>query len=135
MTRLATLSLVGLLLVGCSNLPSITIFPDQDFSTLQKGRLAFGTLALATPPLNQVVFGPCTEEFGMPESRRGSCDLYYSIRNRNSPWVEAAAAERANSYPQEALQCQRTLGGVAECVPLSGRAHAPRLLAPNMGSN
>ena len=135
MARVISVLLLGVLLAACSDLPTISIFPDRGITTLEKARLGVGTLALSTPPLNQMVFGPCTDEFGMPESRRANCDIYYWVRNRNSPWVEAAAAERANSYPQEALQCQRTLGGVVECAPLSGRAHAPRLLAPNMGAN
>ena len=93
-------------------------------------------LALATPPVNTIVFGPCQEEFGMPDSRRADCNLYYWIRGEDPPWVAREKYYAATAYRPGELQCTRTRGEIVECSVVSGAPkNPPYIVAPNnMGS-
>jgi hypothetical protein len=135
MSRLTFLAIAAFcaFLTGCSK-PSISLYPDDHLTDKEIGKGVWATLALSTPPLNNIIFGPCSDEFDMPVSRRANCDLYYKVRGRPSPWAETEAAAKVYGYAPTELYCRRTIG-TAECVPLSGQARAPVLLAPNMGAN
>ncbi len=87
--------------------------------------------ATTTPPLNTIVFGPCGDEFSMPDSRRGNCDLYYALRRKESPWAQREAAVRAAAYQPGELRCWRTLGGKAECEAVGPLRTPPALVSPN----
>lgn len=91
-----------------------------------------GALALSTPPVNTVLFGPCTEEFGMPDSRRANCNTYYWLHMAQSPWDERKAAYDAAAYQPGELQCSRTRGEIVDCMVITGPPHLPpRIAAPN----
>lgn len=93
-------------------------------------------LILATPPVNTIAFGPCTEEFMAPEGRRAQCELYHQIRSQTSPVEQIKANGQAMAYQPGELQCWRTLGFKTECVVVAG-APRPNYLnaAPMMGAN
>jgi hypothetical protein len=127
--------LLGLgLLANCSSVPSADFWPSG-VAQHNGMRYTLIGIAISTPPANNIIFGPCNDEFGMPDSRRENCNVYYFIRGRESPWAQKAAAAQANAYPPQNLYCQRTVGGLAECMVIRGAAHAPLMMAPNMGSN
>ena len=118
------------LVAGCSSTNEVYTY---------SGRVTLGNAALlaSVPPLNNILFGPCKDEFGMPDSRRGNCELYYRVRGEHAPWVERTQAADAAAYQPSELRCWRTLGKVAECEPVSGQVRTPpRLAAPNnMGAD
>lgn len=88
-------------------------------------------LAVATPPLNTILFG-CGEEFGMPDSRRADCELHYHLTGRLAPWEERERYYAATAYQPGELQCTRTRGEVVDCAVVSGPPHRPPyIVAPN----
>ncbi len=88
-------------------------------------------LALATPPLNTIIFG-CDEEFGMPDSRRKDCELHYHLTGRDAPWEVRAKYLAATSYQPGELSCTRTRGQNVDCSVVSGPPHSPPWVAtPN----
>jgi len=93
-------------------------------------------LILATPPVNTWIFGPCKEEFMMPEGRREQCDFHYKLRGETAPYVRTQASGQSMAYQPGELQCYRTLGFKTECAIVSG-APRPNYLnaAPPMGAN
>ena len=89
-------------------------------------------LGLATPPLNTIVTGPCQEEFGMPDSRRANCNLYYWIRGEDSPWEAREKYYAATTYLPGELQCTRTRGKIVDCTVVDGPPKKPPyIVAPN----
>lgn len=89
-------------------------------------------LAIATPPLNTIIFGPCREEFGMPDSRRADCELYYRVRGEDAPWVAREKYYAATAYRPGELQCTRTRGEIVDCAVVTGPPHRPPyIVAPN----
>jgi hypothetical protein len=120
------------LLTGC--LPSGSDFHTEHTS----GATVFyvAGLALTTPPVNTIVFGPCREEFGMPDSRRANCELRALIASpvtgHRTPWEERAKFYAATDYQPGELTCWRTLGKIAECAVVTGPPRrAPYLVQPN----
>jgi hypothetical protein len=96
--------------------------------------IAVGAAVLVptTPPVNTVLTGPCKEEFGMPDSRRANCELYYWIRGEDAPWVARQKYYAATAYQPGELECTRTRGEIAECSVVSGPPHQPPyIVAPN----
>lgn len=88
-------------------------------------------LALATPPLNTIIFG-CDEEFGMPDSRRANCELHYHLTGRLAPWEEREKYYAATAYRPGELQCTRTRGALVECAVVTGPPkQPPYIVAPN----
>jgi len=118
-----------LLLAACSE--------DIDHVSANLGRngtaaLYWTAFHLSTPPANTIIFGPCREEFGMPDTRQANCDLHYRLWGQVSPWEERRAMMAATAYQPGELTCWRTLGKLAECGVVSGPPHvAPRIVAPN----
>ncbi len=91
-----------------------------------------GALAMAVPPANTVIFGPCKEEFGMPDSRRNSCELYYRVRGEASPWDQRQTYYQETNYQPGQLTCWRTLGKITECGTVSGTPNRPpAIVVPN----
>lgn len=89
-------------------------------------------LAVATPPLNTILFGSCEEEFGMPASRRADCELHYHLTGRLAPWEEREKYYAATTYQPGELQCTRTRGELVDCSVVSGPPHQPPyVVAPN----
>ena len=121
-TRSLLACCAGLLfaLAGCGN-------------TIQSQGFVYGTsAALTMPPLNTILFGPCPEEFGMPESRRANCELHYKLWGGEAPWVVRKNYYAATAYQPGELECTRTRGDVAECSVVSGPPHQPPYIAaPN----
>lgn len=131
MRRLALLLTLPLALAACGELRQQALeWGDKPYNSAW----LVVPLAVTTPPLKQVLFGPCNDEFGMPEARRESCDLYYKVRMRSSPWGEATARAQAMNYGPGELQCWRTLG-TAECVAIGGPPRTVNMIGPNMGAN
>ncbi len=97
--------------------------------------LPVGSIFLATPPVNTILFGPCREEFGMSVDKKGTCNLYYAVRSQTAPWDRTAANAQQMAYQPGELQCSRTLGGRTECYVISGTPRPVNLIAPNMGAN
>ncbi len=118
-----------LLVAACSEPP--------DHITANLGRngtaaLYWAAFHLSTPPLNTIVFGPCDEEFGMPDTRKANCELHYRLYGQVSPWEQRRAVMAATAYQPGELACWRTRGEIAECAVVSGPPHlAPRIVAPN----
>lgn len=107
-----------------------------DFGKHGPAGLYIGALALTTPPVNTVVFGPCREEFGMPDSRRANCELHHlllsPVTGHLAPWEERRAMMAATAYQPGELACWRTLGKIAECAVVTGPPKiAPYIVAPN----
>lgn len=138
MRRLAILASLTLLLAACVDRPDFSDITDMKINTVANkpynSVFVVVPMALATPPLNNIIFGPCENEFGMPDSRRANCELYYKARRQTSPWQQTAARAQAMSYGPGELQCWRTIGS-AECTALAGPARAVNMIAPNMGGN
>ena len=92
----------------------------------------YGGLALTTPPLNTILFGPCEEEFGMDPSRKANCELHHKLMGGEAPWVTRQKYFAATAYQPGELQCTQTRGQVAECAVVSGPPHQPPYIAaPN----
>jgi hypothetical protein len=128
------------LLAACGAVASLTacssgFVPDPHFEyqLSSMGPTPYvAALALATPPANQIVFGPCNEEFGMPDSRSANCKLYYRIRRQTSPWEQRKAEFAAAAYKPGELTCWRTLGEISECAVVSGPPkRPPAIVSPN----
>lgn len=113
------------LLAGCG--PSATSFTT----------VYVGGGALAMPPLNTILFGPCHEEFGMDDARKANCELYYRVRGEEAPWVARQKYLDATAYQPGELSCTRTRGKIVECSVVSGPPHSPPyIVAPNnLGTN
>lgn len=92
-------------------------------------------LAVATPPLNTIIFG-CDDEFGMPDSRRKDCELHYHLTGRDAPWEVQQKYLAATEYQPGELQCTRTRGKIVDCVVVSGAPRRPSWIAApnNLGS-
>lgn len=105
------------------------------FSPSGRAALPVVGVIMSTPPYNTLLFGPCKDEFALPDSRRGTCDLYYKIRGRPAPWAETETNAVVREYPSADLFCQRTLGGSPECYALRGDIRPPQLNGPLMGSD
>jgi hypothetical protein len=101
--------------------------------TIQSQGVAYGVpAALTMPPLNTILFGPCEEEFGMPESRKADCELHYKLWGGEAPWIARQKYFAATAYQPGELTCTRTLGKVAECSVVTGPPHQPPyVVAPN----
>jgi len=98
--------------------------------------LPLTALVLSTPPVNTILFGPCREEFMMPEGRAAQCELYHKIRSETSAAERNKAIGQAMAYQPGELVCQRTLGFKTECVVISGAPRPIYLNAPpSMGTN
>jgi hypothetical protein len=93
-------------------------------------------LILSTPPVNAVLFGPCREEFMIPDGRKAQCELHSSIRGQTSVSERTRANGQAMAYQPGELQCWRTLGFKTECIVVAGPPR-PNYLngAPLMGAN
>lgn len=91
-------------------------------------------VALATPPLNNILVGPCTDEFAVPDGRKTNCNLHHKVRGQTSPWNETTARAQAMSYGPGELQCWRTLG-TSECAVIAGPPRSVYIVGPNMGAN
>lgn len=96
-----------------------------------------GGLALTTPPVNTILFGPCNEEFGMPDSRKADCELHYHLLGQDAPWEARAKYLDATAYQPGELSCTRTRGKIVDCVVVSGPPHSPPYIAApnNLGAN
>lgn len=93
-------------------------------------------LILSTPPVNTWLFGPCKEEFMIPDGRREQCELHAKLRDQTSVVERKRAAAQAAAYQPGELVCQRTLGFKTECVIVSGAPRPIQLHAsPLMGAN
>ncbi len=92
-------------------------------------------LAVATPPLNTIIFG-CDEEYGMPDSRRHNCELHYHLTGRLAPWEERERYYAATTYLPGELQCTRTRGKIVDCSVVDGPPKRPPYIAApnNLGS-
>lgn len=91
-------------------------------------------VAFATPPVNNVLVGPCTAEFAVPDGRRTNCNVHHFVRGQTAPWNESAARAQAMGYGPGELQCWRTLG-TSECVVIAGPPRTVNMVGPNMGAN
>ena len=121
------------LLGACSTPPGNPIHNFEHNVTKQTPVFYVAALALMTPPLNTMVFGPCEDEFGMPDGRRTNCNIYYYfVRHEAPPWEQRKFDYATAAYKPGELQCWRTRGNVAECSVVSGPPHmAPSIVAPN----
>jgi hypothetical protein len=121
--------LVGLLaaLAGCSTGGE----PLPLYVEHQLGYAPWLAVVAATPPVNQMLFGPCKEEFGMPDSKRDQCNFYYRVVERKpAPWNQREADAQAAIYAPGELRCWRTLGSVAECEVVGPLRKPSQLVAP-----
>ena len=110
MSRIALTVAVAALLTGCADLNEQIGKLGHDKrpnSTSASGSVVV-PLLLATPPLNNIVFGPCTNELAMDDRKRSDCNLHHKIRGTTPPWEQAAAEARLMSYQPGELQCART---------------------------
>jgi hypothetical protein len=131
-----SLGLVALL-GGCSS------EKVADYLNTSKGRvehpntiLPFTGLVLTTPPVGTILFGPCKEEFMMPEGRRAQCEQYAKLYGETSAVERNRANGHAMAYQPGELQCWRTLGFKTECVVVAGAPRPSYLNAsPLMGAN
>jgi hypothetical protein len=119
------------LLAGCGLLLSLTACGH----TIQSQGFDYGVgAALTMPPFNTVLFGPCEEEFGMPDSRRANCEWHYKLFGfgKEAPWVERQKYYAATAYQPGELSCTRTRGELVDCSVVSGEPHRPPYVAaPN----
>jgi hypothetical protein len=129
----ACCALLAVLLTGCN----WTLNATEQLGRYGPAQLYVGALALSTPPVNTIVFGPCREEFGMPDSRRANCELHYRLVSPvtgqpEAPWEQRAKAYAATAYQPGELTCWRTLGQISECAVVNGPPRvAPYIAAPN----
>jgi hypothetical protein len=134
MRRLALLLSLPVLLAACMEIrDQVLDFQDKPYATANSVWFVLPT-ALSTPPVSNILYGPCTAEFDMPESRRANCDLYHRVRGRSTPWAETAARAQTMAYGPGELQCWRTLG-TSECIAIAGPPRPVNMVAPNMGAN
>ncbi len=93
-------------------------------------------LILSTPPVNTMLFGPCREEFMMPDGRRSQCDTYAKLYGETLAVERNKANGQAMAYQPGELQCWRTLGFKTECVVAAGAPRPTYINAsPLMGGN
>ncbi len=137
MRRIAALAMMLGLLVGCADLNEriAKVTHDKSPNTFSSTGGPFIGLILATPPVNTIVFAPCTDEIAMDDFKRPLCDLNHKMRGSTTPWERRAAEARLMSYQPGELQCARTLGGITDCRVISGMPRPAILVAPNMDSN
>ena len=107
----------------------------RDRTPYNTGPAAIGVI-MATPPVNTILFNSCEHELAMDASKRKLCNLNHQIRGNTPPWERIAAEARLMSYQPGEVECQRTLGGKAECRVISGAPRPVNLIAPpSMGAN
>lgn len=129
--RRALLFVLPLALAACGELRQTAIeYSDKPYNSAW----LVVPVALATPPINNVLVGPCTDEFAVPDSRRTNCNLHHKVRSQTAPWNETTARAQAMSYGPGELQCWRTLG-TSECAVIAGPPRSVYIVGPNMGAN
>lgn len=136
MRRLAKMASLALLLGACTT--NKVEFADLKIKTVANqpynSLMIVAPLALTTPPVNQILLGPCEPEFAVPDGRRANCNIHHKLYGTIPPWREAQIRAQMMAYGPGELQCWKTLG-VAECIVVAGPARPVNTIAPNMGSN
>lgn len=141
MRRVALLMALASTLLGACSIPGrineevLELTNKRSRSPYNTGTAAIG-LIMATPPVNTILFNSCDHEIAMDASKRKLCNLNHQIRGNTPPWERIAAEARLMSYQPGEVECQRTLGGKAECRVISGAPRPVNLIAPpSMGAN